>query len=165
MVESDIPSEANSGKKRFFYTDSLAASWMAKYHGMRFIDDAGNDIWFEPYGGSFGYFLNHEQPVNLLFVSKPNDEKASFLHPEITFRSTDRAYIHPDSLSLLEPRVGDWGTDGEYSGKVGGVDASLVTICVPERHNGKSYFCCPRAPFVIEKRYGILFMAPESEDA
>jgi hypothetical protein len=94
---------------KFFYTDPLAAAWMDIHFGMRFLDARGNDIWFQPINSSFGYFLNREKPVQLQFVSKGNEERASFLHPELTFKPLDRAYIHPDSLHVLEPQEADPG--------------------------------------------------------
>ncbi|MBP3958377.1 hypothetical protein J8F10_24270 [Gemmata sp. G18] len=68
--------------KRHFYTDPLAAAWMAKHIGMR-----------------FGFF----------------DERSDFREYEVPITGEDdwwrsdrgRFYVHPDSLHLLEPRIGD----------------------------------------------------------
>ena len=59
--------------KRFFYTDPLAAAWMAKHFGMRFWNGA------------------HE----IQMLPLVDGEKAGLWH------------IHPDSLHLLQPQVGD----------------------------------------------------------
>jgi hypothetical protein len=65
---------------RLFYSDPLAAAWMAKHFGMKFQNQnngaeiTGQDI------------VEHAATGN-----------------------TCRINIHPDSLSLLEPRVGDCG--------------------------------------------------------
>lgn len=73
--------------KRYFYTDPLAAAWMAKHHGMRF------DLPRQS-GGS---------PWDLLIEVCVHRETGaidggSALPP---------IYIHPDSLRLLEPIDGD----------------------------------------------------------
>lgn len=68
---------------RYYYTDPLAAAWMAEYFGMRFIGDEGQDLdladgcgfWR---GGTY-YFYDNEKLI----------------------------YIHPDSVHLLEPQEGD----------------------------------------------------------
>lgn len=68
----------NSTNTRYFYTDPLAAAWMAKHFGMRFYCDT-----FEP----FEY-----EGANDILQDMGEDEKAC---------------VHPDSLHLLEPQVGD----------------------------------------------------------
>lgn len=59
---------------RYFYTDPLAAAWMAENFGMLFIP------------------------------SDENEEKVTVFGK---FVFPCRAYIHPDSLHLLEPQTGD----------------------------------------------------------
>src|SRR5258708_34729609 len=100
--------------KCYFYTDLLAAAWMAKH---------------------FGMFLTLPTLKSFDYANQKGFKWESIAHGPYS----EKYYVHPDSLHALEPQVGDWGTDGEYSGEVGGVDASLTTICVPERHNGKHY--------------------------
>lgn len=73
---------------RYFYTDPLAAAWMAKHFGMRFgIFERGKFNW-EPiyYGGYWG----------------PIKEGDSFFSENV-----EKFYIHPDSVKLLEPQVLD----------------------------------------------------------
>ena len=71
---------------RYFYTDPLAAAWMAKHFGMRFgFYDERSD------------FREYEVPIT----------------GEDDFWRADRGrfYIHHHSLPLLEPRPGDFGMD------------------------------------------------------
>lgn len=121
--------------KRYFYTEPLAAAWMVKHFGMKFESCQNNGV-------SADYW-----PLTIA----GHDE-------------SQRYYIHPDSLPLLEPQVGDWGR-GPYAGEVIGVSESLITIHVPERHNGKSHFCQPRSEFKVTSRNGVAFMWPEGEVA
>jgi hypothetical protein len=65
--------------KRFFYTDPLAAAWMAKHFGMKFKHWRWNDLSFQ------------FTPVN----GGSNDAP------------THKLYIHPDSLALLRARPRD----------------------------------------------------------
>jgi hypothetical protein len=123
-----------------FYTDPLAAAWMAKHFGMRFCPDED--------GIEFNAYEFHLSEKG--FEGEWNMDAI--------------LYIHPDSLHLLEPQVGDWGR-GPYAGEVIGISESLITIHVPERHNGKSHFCQPRSEFKVTSRNGSPFMWPESEDA
>jgi hypothetical protein len=76
---------------RWYYDDPLAAAWMAKHHAMTFstegiMDDKSATAWMCSVG-----------PV-------------SFLGDEATVKTSlheRNFYIHPDSLSLLKPQVGD----------------------------------------------------------
>lgn len=90
------------GTKRYFYTDPLAAAWMAKHFGMRFqqfmLDrtEEANEVLSE---------LTECDILDDVFESHPSNY-----------------YIHPDSLHLLEPkagdtlRVGDAGCIARYCG-------------------------------------------------
>jgi hypothetical protein len=64
---------------RHFYTDPLAAAWMAKHFGIEFRYWRWNDLSFQ------------FTPVNARAVEL----------------DSSKLYIHPDSLHLLEPQVGD----------------------------------------------------------
>ena len=65
-------------KVQYFYRDPLAAAWMAKHFGMRFLHLKWNELDFQ-----------------FLPIRKDADPDTSNL------------YIHPDSLPLLEPALGD----------------------------------------------------------
>lgn len=75
--------------KRYFYTDPLAASWMAKHFGMKLLAESDFD--------------------GLV------DAGARFIDCDDTFRELwqhdfiylGKLYVHPDSLGLLEPKKGD----------------------------------------------------------
>jgi hypothetical protein len=67
---------------RYFYTDALAAAWMSKHFGMRL-----------------------QFTIPLMSVEKSmkiGDYAIARWH-----ESGEKIYIHPDSLSILEPQVGD----------------------------------------------------------
>lgn len=77
----------------WYYTDPLAAAWMAKHFGMEFVD---LENVFEAIDDFVHVIVEHDGPFE----------------------------VHPDSLHLLEPQVGDlcffW--DSEYDRN----DAALV---------------------------------------
>lgn len=125
---------------RWFYSDPLAAAWMAKRHGMRFL---------------------HKATVNEC------DILALFAAGVFRFQSIPLD-VHPDSLHLLEPRAGDLWQETTQAGVVtAGVVIStsggVITVRVPERRNGKSHFCCAPAIGRIIQRDGKPFFWPERE--
>lgn len=67
--------------KRYYYTDPLAAAWMAKHFGMVF------DRWTEGLGKWTGRLSGSDTLQD--------------------FEDCTQLFIHPDSLHLLEPRAGD----------------------------------------------------------
>jgi hypothetical protein len=72
---------------RWFYTDPLAAAWMAKHFGMRFTCQGNgyDPLQGKPFGIEVLYhFLDTGYASNLLPIR-----------------------IHPDSLHLLQPQIGD----------------------------------------------------------
>lgn len=69
--------------KRHFYTDPLAAAWMAKHFGMRFVSAFSG----KEFDGSV-IVANAGSPIEAI-------------------REQQTYVIHPDSLHLLEPKVGD----------------------------------------------------------
>lgn len=70
-----------AAQPRYYYTDALAAAWMAKHFGMKFYHPDGDE--FAPVGTS--------DAVDL-FINAEHGQ---------------RLYIHHDSLALLEPQSGD----------------------------------------------------------
>lgn len=73
---------------RWFYTDPLAAAWMARHFGMRFLDLAS------------GQHLRVFKEVQFFIQDEQNPRRYVRLRP-------GRIYVHPVSLSLLEPRIDD----------------------------------------------------------
>lgn len=67
--------------RKAFYTDPLAAAWMLRHHGM-------------------GFNVSSGVAENIKHIR---------IWDEITdyYRPGNKFYIHPDSLHLLEPQVGD----------------------------------------------------------
>ena len=69
----------NQDTTRYYYTDPLAAAWMAKHFGMHFDCDDAETPW---------------------------DICASTMCQSLT-EDDEPYYIHPDSVHLLEPMAGD----------------------------------------------------------
>lgn len=115
--------------KRFFYTDPLAAAWQAKHHGMKCRVEDNDDA---------EYPWVDMRTVDCYFVM----EEAAY-------------YIHPDSLQLLKPQVGDLvitpGSDPAF-------------IATERYQRFISRFSSEEAYRIVE-RGGVVFMWPESEDA
>jgi hypothetical protein len=79
---------------KYYYTDPLAAAWMAKHFGMRFCAHDGEHIEIKQDG--FRGTCEGEEWDRWL-----RSERSS------PYEYKKLAYIHPDSLHLLEPKVGD----------------------------------------------------------
>lgn len=73
-----------------FYTDPLAAAWMAKHFGMELTRTHCHRA-----DGAFGESM---RPVPLWILARDVENQVS---------EAVRYYLHPDSLPLLEPRAGD----------------------------------------------------------
>lgn len=80
--------------ERYFYTDPLAAAWMAKHFGMQ--------IFAPVFAAGTGKYSQSRTPLPVWCWARKIEQA------ELA-KNTDgeRYYIHPDSLHLLEPRVGD----------------------------------------------------------
>lgn len=120
--------DTNTGT-RYFYTDPLAAAWMASNYGMAF-----------------------ENARLTLIQGGPGNSNYSDISWSLRIYDNCFPIIHPDSLHLLEPKVGDL-VEEALDGKV----------C-----NGHSfdYFSDPHR--IIERiiqRDGKPFFWPESEEA
>jgi len=74
-----------------YYSDPLEAAYMAKHHGMVFLSSSDGEIQFS---------LEEESAIPVLELITPMADNYGWV-------PTNRAYIHPDSLHLLEPKVGD----------------------------------------------------------
>lgn len=73
--------------KRYYYTDPLAAAWMAKHFGMRFYEG------LEPFEDGEPFEI--EQYGILKEAARQAWNECYSKNPYV--------YIHPDSLHLLEP--------------------------------------------------------------
>jgi hypothetical protein len=91
-------------QKRYFYTDAIAAAYMAKHFGMKFgIKHNGKIAW------------------NCISEALNNNSWGPLATPDDILDPISRhecLYIHPDSLHLLEPQKGDkvsysWGQTDE----------------------------------------------------
>lgn len=135
---------------RYFYTDPLAAAWMAKHFGMKFyikIYGALQKDFNDKYSEISDWENIMEEPLN---------------------GWGDYTYIvHPDSLHLLEPQVGDLVKHGDdfpvivqsnedYNEVYSRNMESTVHYCALEDFEGDKY--------EIIQRNGISFMWPEVEN-
>jgi hypothetical protein len=84
VIMSESETDA-SHSFRYYYTDPLAAAWMAKHFGMKF--EGGSISAFNCSVFSSGRTTPH-------YYADDGDDDF-------------RGIIHPDSLHLLEPKVGD----------------------------------------------------------
>lgn len=70
--------------KKYYYTDPLAAAWMAKHFGMKFV-----------------YEDEFQERNNIGILGEDNN-----FNTTISYRN--KYFIHPDSLPILEPRDEDF---------------------------------------------------------
>lgn len=83
-----------TGKPRYYYTDPLAAAFMAKHFGVKF-----SAYPLSPRVDAFNIKPYFDKNGDLCFCLISQEGKHQLFH--------DKLYIHPDSLHLLEPQVGD----------------------------------------------------------
>lgn len=143
---------------KLYYTNPLIAAYMAEEFEIRYLDNDGNDIWFHHVDTSFGYSL---QKAKLLFQSKENNAKASIFHPELTFNTQRKAYIHPDSLDIFEPKIWDvveW--DGIMYGDVIGKNENIIGI----QHGKSDVYMVDINEITILQRNNKPFFVPENEE-
>lgn len=137
MTESETGASPNS--IRYFYTDPLAAAWMAKHFGMRFQ----------------ALYCNEDDNRDLDTV----DDILSSGH------SVDLS-IHPDSLHLLEPKDGDIGIWSEkWSGHRD--EGKFTYSAIGFYASNQPYTSADYRPpmHTIIQRSGVAFHWPEREAA
>lgn len=129
---------------KYFYTDPLAAAWMAKHFGMK-IEWSNEDGW---------------QITHLIHQSIMGNEKVSIV----------KLYIHPDSLYLLDPQEGDI-VNPSSSWQLAYIGSTILVKNMERMPNStfmdintindisKKY-----GDVIIIQRKGIPFMWPESEE-
>lgn len=134
---------------QYFYEDACAAQWMQDKFGFRFV------VLVPHYKDGFGWW--------------------TFTPRSMPLDGQDRRYyLHPDRENLLHPQLGDLVTNTHdprnaasrpCSGIVIGVinDGKSMIISVPERHNGKDYFCEAVAALQVVQRGGVSFHWPKKE--
>lgn len=135
---------------RYYYTDPLAAAWMAKQFGMKFTDAAG-----EPVSIQESYFRGTKSGA--AWEAWINDESST------PYVALSQAYIHPDSLHLLEPQVGDVVAVKNVVGKgmsVGVVEDGCKTMTL-DGEEGAGWNYSGDDPII--QRNGTAFHWPEVE--
>lgn len=132
------PQGASPKSPRYYYTDPLAAAWMAKHFGMRFTDTQGVEL---EWCGEFNCFhLPDGQGLSQAWDGKH--------------------FIHPDSLHQLEPQVGDEGIDA-FGTQVEFKNGEW-RIPHPVASSADEW---ATSPVSIDKRNGLAFHWPECEAA
>ncbi|WP_020472343.1 hypothetical protein [Zavarzinella formosa] len=130
---------------RWFYTDPLAAAWMAKHFGMAYAVD--------------GLVDGESIAAPRLFASKHIFEDKIHLH--VSDAVGRRYYIHPDSLHLLEPHKHDL-VDFVWIHPCGESFHEMTLL-----HTGFESFCeestCDYDSHRIIQRNGKAFIWPEVE--
>lgn len=122
---------------RWYYTDPLAAAWMAKHFGMRF-SGAFADGFFE--------IEARKSPLCSMGEWFPKGDD---------FEYYGLYYIHPDSLHLLEPKEGDVV---EVASNPSGYFSSYSSGMFDNQpYSERDEF------FKIIQRNGLPFMWPEQE--
>jgi hypothetical protein len=134
------PQDASPKSVRYFYRDPLAAAWMHRHFGMRLETQR----------------LSHPDQMKEV----DSEMLGSHMIAAFSFTFTTRFYVHPDSLSLLEPREGDEGVDG-YGEQCTFRDGEW-RIPHPVTSGADAW---PTDPVTIDKRDGLSFMWPEQEAA
>jgi hypothetical protein len=114
----------------FFYTDPLAAAWMAKHFGMRFIDEGKDN---EAYG----------EDLDSFFFEGQTGATIACIGPFV---------VHPDSLHLLKPQLGDIVSMTKAMDRYAAVKDEQFIEAFEETGDYK-----------IIQRNGIAFHWPESE--
>jgi hypothetical protein len=121
--------------RRYYYTDPLAAAWMAKHFGMRYNYES-LAAWKEGTQGT---------GIAETWMEADGSVKTDFEY-------TQPIYIHPDSFPLLEPRPGDVLL--RYNRKTFRSHYKAVNAGIRFR---------PCQDDIIVRRNGIIFMWPASE--
>lgn len=124
------PQAASSS--RYFYTDPLAAAWMAKHFGMDVRIDC---------------------PDGERFLDAITTHGVNTFGGAIAANNYTRFYIHPDSLLLLEPQVGDALQLNDKPYIISLIGYEIERLAHRKRHE--------KARIIL--RNGIPFMWPESE--
>lgn len=154
---------------RYYYTDPIAAAWMAKHFGMKFDILPTQLAYPSEYdehqikrmntiSGIAEIPYDWEDPINYISIVTIRDIDSSFLRTEWRKRLY---YVHPDSLHLLVPQEKDEGTSviGDQCIFING------KWCVDNPDiEGNYYYSGEPDEGRIDRRNGVSFMWPEMEE-
>lgn len=142
----------------YFYTDPLAAAFMAREYGMLYTSSIWANVKVSPHDS--------------MILAYDKERK---IYPAIRADHAEfKLYIHSDSIEILKPMIRDLvtNTHNQYnrdnrpcSGLVSVIfnAGKSVYINTGERHNGKRDFCESVDSLKIIQRNNIPFFWPESE--
>lgn len=85
---------------RYFYDDRYAAAFMAKNYGMQIADYCRDDE-------DEALKNDADYPFYKIYLDETEYTRSLFISDSASPKKPERYYIHPDSLHLLEPMVGD----------------------------------------------------------
>ena len=131
---------AEKSTTRYFYTDALAAVWMAKHFGMKLLSETDDGL----------------VDAGARFIDCGDTFRELWQHD---FSYLGKLFVHPESLNLLEPQVVDLLRGDEHT---------LPTIRfmdVPDAEQMGAGTALMRRGFKIIQRKGKAFHWPESEAA
>lgn len=129
--------------KKLYYTDPLAAAYMAREFGVRFFDGTKDDELKA---------IRYDNCIKWAYSSGifPDGERVD----SFSFYKGERFYIHPDSLSIFEPKVEDLMTEGKTI-----VEHVYKTIDKQVMSRGHLFY----SPYKIIQRNNKPFFMPEEE--
>lgn len=134
--------------KRYFYTDALAAAWMAKHFGVKFVD------------------IYYPDPLAVYDICDFVVNTADGPYDNID----KKFYLHPDSLAILEPQAGDVAECAGFTW----ADSSLGFVVEDQygdnNNQREHYYLIPIENIAGGNRYKIIlrngkaFFTPEVEE-
>lgn len=133
---------------KYFYTDPLAAAWMAKHFGMKFTAHDGCELkWCRE-------FSCYYHPNEAEYAGQCWD---------------DKYYIHPDSINILDLKNDDHCTYEHYSTQLSSYGGSWEEGFMnwpPSPYGGCGYHTNDKncRNLRIIQRGGIAFMQPDTTD-
>lgn len=141
--------------KRFFYTDPLAAAWMARHHGLKILGPVLE--------AATGKRITSSRPMPVWILARAIEAAEKGICGD-----DDKYFVHQDSLHLLDPQIKDCvlikseGVVGFiYAGGLFGLHKVLPRKDTQMRIGE----CYPANDLTIIQRDGVAFMWPESDGA
>jgi hypothetical protein len=136
---------------RYFYTDPLAAAWMNKHFGMQFTRTHCHRG-----DGTFG---ESTKPVPIWILARDVENQVS---------ENVKYYVHPDSLHLLEPLIGDvciTKDDGIGYCSTLRVEKEIITGKLKDYIQLSGFWAEAESLIRIMERSGVVYHWPDSEEA
>lgn len=137
---------------KYYYDDPLQVAYMAREFGVKYqtkyMGIEGADI-----DSMYGELAATKGCVELRL-------SLFGLDAELGSMPKDKVYIHPDSLHIFEPQVGDM----VLNNRVGGVNVLTVTDIAPRYAYQVHYSLAIELNLIIIQRQNKAFFMPKSEE-